>query len=110
MAVVMEKRIVFEPRDILKVRIQCGLCGGEFSPPSNNALSIPTGKCPLCGAEWGQLPKEYHAANGYVEEQRRLINLLGELNGFSTRSDYGRRRAEGKVPWKILLELPGDPD
>ena len=29
MPIVMEKRIVFEPRDILKVRIQCGVCGGR---------------------------------------------------------------------------------
>ena len=110
MAVEMEKRIVFEPRDILKVRIQCGLCGGEFSPPSNNALSIPTGKCPLCGEEWGNLPKEYHAADEYAAEQLRLLNLLDGLRHFSARSDYGRRRAEGKVPWRILLELPGDLD
>lgn len=110
MAVEMEKRIVFGPRDIIKIRLQCGHCEGEFSPPSNEALSVPRGKCPLCGEEWGRLPGEHQAPAGYAHEEMRLLNLLDSLQYFSARSNYGMRLADGKVPWRILLELPGDLD
>ena len=108
MPVIMEKRIVFEPRDVVKIRIQCGLCGGEFSPPTVRALAED---CPLCGKSWKfDLPSHHQHRDGYDEELRRLVNLIGEINYFSGKGDYGKRRAEGKVPWRILLELPGDPD
>ena len=108
MAVVMEKRIVFEPRDIIKIRLQCGLCRGEFSPPT---LKAPADDCPLCGKSWkSDLPASHQHRDGYNEEVRRLLNLIGEINYFSGEGDYGKRRVEDKVPWKILLELPGDAD
>lgn len=107
MAVVMEKRIVFEPRDILKVRLVCGICGGEFSPPTLRAL---TDSCPLCGKSWERdLSTSHQARDGYDKEVLRLLHLIDNLNSFSA-GDYGNRRAEGKVPWKILLDLPGDLD
>ena len=66
--------------------------------------------CPLCGKSWkADLGSDYQAPDGYDKEVLRLLHLLDNIQAFS-RGNYALRRAEGKVPWKILLELPGDPD
>ena len=106
MPVVMEKRIVFEPRDILKARLQCGICGGEFTFPSH-VQSLVT--CPVCGKDFKDLPADHISRDGYRDETRRLEQLISLLDYFS-QGDYGRRRPDEKVPWKILLDLPGDLD
>ena len=107
MPVVMEKRIVFELSDILKIRLECGLCGGEFSFPTNvRSLNV----CPICGKDFDRdTPADYKHPQGYSDERLALENFLGNLRYFSG-GNYQDRRSQDKVPWRILLELPGDPD
>ena len=80
MPVIMEKRIIFEPRDILKVRLQCGICGGEFTFPSH-VQSLIT--CPVCGKDFKDLPADHmpeRDRDKYGDERLKLENLLSLLS------------------------------
>ena len=108
MSVVMEKRIVFELRDILKVRLECGLCGGEFSP-SMVVIEKAT-RCPACKKVWTDKDHELEVTpKKYMEEMTELEEFLKRFYYFAE-GNYPDRVKERKVPWRIFLELPGDPD
>ena len=108
MAVEMEKRIVFEPRDILKIRLECGLCGCEFSP--SMITDEKATRCPACKKVWTDKEHKLEIEpKDYANEMMELEEFLKRLNYFSE-GNYPNRVKEERVPWRITLELPGDLD
>ena len=108
MPLVMEKRFVFEPRDILKVRLECGLCGAEFSP--SIVINEKATRCPACKKVWSERENELEITpKDYADEMTELDEFLKRLEYFA-KGNYSGRVSRDKVPWRILLELPGDID
>ena len=103
MAVEMEKRIVFELGDILKVSVQCNQCQKEVSYPMGSTLPSMD-NCPLCGKPWAEAPESV-----YQEDKLRTIDLMNALERFRSR-EYQTRATENRTRWRIKLELPAAPD
>ena len=103
MSVEMEKRIVFELDDILKVSIRCNQCQKEVSYPLGSSLPSMD-NCPICGKAW----VESHGS-AYQEDKRRTVDLINALEHFRS-LDYQARLTENRARWRIKLELPGDSD
>ena len=47
---VRNTRIVFDPPDIVQMRIVC-TCGGESTYPFNRTFNLPR-RCPFCDVDW----------------------------------------------------------
>ena len=82
-----EVRIVFEPTDVISLRLRCDNCGVElvFSPATQR--NIVNGHCPVCGN-----------SRGNFERQERLLRALNDFH-----SD-----PKGESYVTVSLELDGD--
>ena len=87
---VKETRIVFELKDIISVRVQCGSCNNEVVLKLNADACQPNIPlvCPHCQRSW-------RSAGGSVLAQQFIAELHREL-----------RQTNG--PFKFLLELADD--
>ena len=108
MAVEMEKRIVITLQDIQGVAFQCQRCGaklyvGKDFDALKFSISEPkVQRCPACGESWlesekGQTPEQARQDRDHADK------ILDGLQHF-------RQRTSENIPWRILLELPGDLD
>ena len=103
MPVIMEKRIIFEPGDILKITVHCSLCRRDFSIVAVESDSLR--KCPLCGRDWVTVD----SSEEVQLDRERTLRLIEGLARFRSTS-YQERRVRDNIPWTIRLELPADTD
>lgn len=66
---VKEKRIVFEIKDLRRIGLRCGKCGGEISMSFKTFDEIPH-RCPVCRHEWRVRHDKHHVIGD-------IIDLLG---------------------------------
>lgn len=94
MAVEMEKRIVFEPGDILHIGIVCGNpeCGEELFYPAHRSLPDIRG-CPYCRADW--------TLSDFEADKLRRDHFTAIIRELASRSD---------PPWRIKLTFSADAD
>ena len=93
MPAIMEKRIVFEPGDILHIGITCGNpdCGEEIFYPADRQLPEMRG-CPYCRADWTAPNCEPHRLR-----REHFVAIIRELSTATS------------PPWIFKLTFPGDP-
>jgi hypothetical protein len=85
---VKEVRLLFEPRDLLGVRIECWTCHGVSIYPAGDNDVVPD-RCPMCQASWGE----------NRQEQEQLTYLLRAVR-------YFRRTVVGPMPtFRVRFEI-----
>ena len=106
MPVIMEKRIVITLQDIQGLAFQCQKCKAKLQVLRNfeglkfGIAQSKVQKCPACGESWLESRDEQSVANKDREQADKVLEAF----------DYFKRRDSDKVPWRILLDLPGDLD
>ena len=103
MSMVKQTRIIFDPSDILQMRLRCGHCDGDASYPFNKrTLSVPNA-CPHCHEEW------WENAPGVrlTDAEAHALNLVQAVHYF-----LNPRNADelDGLPFGIHLEIDGETD
>ena len=84
---VKEKRIVFEIKDLRRIGLRCGKCGGEIGASLKTFDEVPR-RCPVCKHDWRTMLQSEHiidkiveAMNFYRQNPSEDVGFFMELNG-----------------------------
>ena len=107
MPIAMEKRITFTSTEIKGLAFQCRYCQAtlrvveKFSGLKFQISEAKTHTCPACRKSWIEDRNTKKSLDQeFFDNANKLLEAL----------DYFREKADDSVPWRILLELPGDID
>ena len=89
--VVMEKRLIFELREISAIRLKCGHCGAEFVQKLKDAEFPVNCPSPKCEERWA--PR-----NSTASEEAGLLKSVRKVLGYSD------------APVTIRFEIDGEED
>ncbi len=88
---VTQKRILFGPLDILRVRIACKACGGEITFPVLQKKFRLAPECPHCNNEWNRAGSgsiSTRAYNNIVEMMRTFEFLASHSEDISFTAQF----------------------
>ena len=96
---VKETRIIFDPMDILHVRLICCKCGGEMVHRRNKqSFKQSEQRCPSCKEPWWD-PSDLQG----TPRTREMVRLLESLHALANAQN------DDEPKFRMVLEIDGEP-